>query len=50
MGGEGDVLRMRNDHSSDHVMFGGRLGPYLRLRWREENGRKRMKYVGKLSE
>jgi uncharacterized membrane protein len=27
-----------------------RWGPYLRARWRQENGRKRMKYIGKLSE
>lgn len=27
-----------------------RWGPYLRARWRQEDGRKRMKYIGKLSE
>jgi len=26
-----------------------RWGPSLRLRWREENGRKRIKYIGRVS-
>jgi hypothetical protein len=34
----------------ERYLVGGRWGPYLRLRWREENGRKRMKYIGKLPE
>jgi len=34
----------------ERYLVGKRWGPYLRMRWREENGRKRMKYIGKLSE
>lgn len=34
----------------ERYWVGRRWGPYLRLRFRQEDGRKRMKYIGKLSD
>ena len=48
VGGSSESLRLGLGWL-ERYLVGRRWGPYLRLRWREENGRKRMKYIGKPS-
>ena len=48
-GGSSETVRLGRGWLEPYLV-GRRWGPYLRLRWREDNGRKRMKYIGKLSE
>jgi hypothetical protein len=33
----------------ERYLVAKRWGPYLRLRWRDDSGRKRMKYIGRLA-